>query len=101
MRNIFLVLILSCFSSLASAELDTATIKTSQLICGAVSCRIYALEHAKAKGTVIKIIGCPAEGARGEATEACTVDVRRDVTHGTVEQAIQQFDGFVSEDDGD
>jgi hypothetical protein len=99
LKALFFVIALFCLS--ASAQPDAAVIKTSQLICGAVSCRLYILEHASVKGTVIKVIGCPSAGAQGQATSACTIDVVRDKTHGSIEEAIAQFDDFVAQDDGD
>jgi hypothetical protein len=101
MKRVALALLSLSIPLVAGAASDPSIIKTSQLICGAVSCRFYSLEKASVSGTVVRISWCDAKGANGDQTAPCTIDIRRDITHGPIPQAIKQFDQFVSEDDGD
>lgn len=94
--KLVLALLLSVLSTSAFAS-NSPVIKSTGLIGGAVTQRIYTLERASVRGTVVRITYCPIQ----PEDAPCKVEIRRDVTSGSIQEAIKKFDELVARDDGD
>jgi hypothetical protein len=98
MKALLFVAFLMSGVSLSVSASEESIIKVSPLIGGAVTQRIYSLERGTVSGTVVRLTTCK---ANSQDASPCEVEILRNVTHGSIQEAIRQFDAFIAQDDGD